>query len=94
MREVAGVPGVAETVDPFAARAVSPDGRIALVQVVFDRRNDALGEAPREAVRDARTRRRRAPGCGPSTAGTPSCRTSRSAGRARSWASASRSSCC
>ncbi|GGU98386.1 membrane protein [Actinomadura cremea] len=55
VQEVAGVAGVARAVDPFGARAVSPDGRIALVQVVFDRRADDLGEAPREAVRDAAT---------------------------------------
>ncbi|RSN67783.1 MMPL family transporter [Actinomadura sp. WAC 06369] len=53
VQAVGRVPDVAEAVDPFAARAVSPDGRIAIVQVVFDRRVDDLGEAPREAVRDA-----------------------------------------
>ncbi|MBE1531081.1 MMPL family transporter [Actinomadura algeriensis] len=55
VREAAAAPGVARAVDPFEARAVSPDGRVALVQVVFDRRTDELGEAPREAVRDAAT---------------------------------------
>ncbi|MEV5824068.1 MMPL family transporter [Spirillospora sp. NPDC052242] len=53
VQAVGRVPDVAQAVDPFAARAVSPDGRIAIVQVVFDERVDDLGEAPREAVQDA-----------------------------------------
>ncbi|MGP4022151.1 MMPL family transporter [Actinomadura sp. 3N407] len=53
VQAIGRVPRVARAVDPFAARAVSPDGRIALVQVVFDRPAGELEEAPRDGVRDA-----------------------------------------
>ncbi|WP_067803069.1 MMPL family transporter [Actinomadura formosensis] len=47
------VPGVARAVDPFAARAVSPDGRIALVQVVFAHPKGEVDDAALDGVRDA-----------------------------------------
>ncbi|NEE57746.1 MMPL family transporter, partial [Streptomyces sp. SID8455] len=36
VEEAAEVPGVLAAIDPFQARALSPDGRYALVQVQFD----------------------------------------------------------
>ncbi|MGH4033587.1 MMPL family transporter [Actinomycetota bacterium Odt1-20B] len=52
--------GVARVVEPFAAQAVSRDGRIALTQVVFDTRLHDLGDGPRDAVRAAAERAERA----------------------------------
>ncbi|MBB4895516.1 RND superfamily putative drug exporter [Streptomyces olivoverticillatus] len=45
--------GVAGVREPFASQAVSRDGRIALAQVVFDKKLRDLGDGPRDAVRKA-----------------------------------------
>ncbi|MFD3607849.1 MMPL family transporter [Streptomyces atroolivaceus] len=51
--EAAEVPGVLAAVDPFASKAVSPDGRYALIQVQFDSGVDGITDAQREAFREA-----------------------------------------
>ncbi|MGC0417139.1 MMPL family transporter [Embleya sp. AB8] len=50
---IAATRGVASVVEPFAANAVSPDGRIALARVVFDDKLKDLADGPRDTVRDA-----------------------------------------
>ncbi|MFD5874479.1 MMPL family transporter [Streptomyces sp. NPDC060322] len=52
-QEAAKVPGVLAAVDPFASRAVSPDGRYALVQVQFASGVDGITDAQREAFSEA-----------------------------------------
>ncbi|GIF46585.1 RND superfamily putative drug exporter [Asanoa ferruginea] len=47
--EAKGLPGVVGAVDPFAAKAVSEDGRYGLVQVQFNSRADELTDAQRTA---------------------------------------------
>ncbi|GAA0997554.1 MMPL family transporter [Acrocarpospora macrocephala] len=49
VREAAAVPGVVAAIDPFQARALSPDGRYALVQVQFKDNVDDITDAQREA---------------------------------------------
>ncbi len=49
VREASELPGVVGAVDPFAARAVSPDGRYALVQVQFADPLDKITKAQRKA---------------------------------------------
>ncbi|MFF5900479.1 MMPL family transporter [Streptomyces argenteolus] len=51
--EAAKVPGVVAAVDPFASKAVSQDGRYALVQVQFTSGVDGITDAQREAFREA-----------------------------------------
>ncbi|WP_037842338.1 MMPL family transporter, partial [Streptomyces sp. NRRL WC-3549] len=51
--EAGKVPGVVGAVDPFAAGAVSPDGRYALVQVQFAEGVDGVSDAQREAFTKA-----------------------------------------
>ncbi|MFH9617391.1 MMPL family transporter [Streptomyces pratensis] len=51
--EAAKVPGVLAAVDPFASRAVSQDGRYALVQVQFESGVDGITDAQREAFGEA-----------------------------------------
>lgn len=46
------VPGVTSVVDPFQARALSRDGKYALVQVQFERAADKLTDAQRTAYED------------------------------------------
>ncbi|EHR49776.1 putative RND superfamily drug exporter [Saccharomonospora marina XMU15] len=46
-------PKVAGVTDPFQARMVSPDGRIALAQVTYQVKNFELTESDREALRSA-----------------------------------------
>ncbi|MFI2779437.1 MMPL family transporter [Streptomyces sp. ALB3] len=53
IKEAAGVPGVLAAVDPFVSKAVSPDGRHALIQVQFDSGVDGITDAQREAFREA-----------------------------------------
>ncbi|WP_405691539.1 MMPL family transporter [Streptomyces sp. NBC_01185] len=52
-QEAAKVPGVLAAVDPFASKAVSPDGRYALVQVQFTSGVDGITDAQREAFSEA-----------------------------------------
>ncbi|MFJ8978184.1 MMPL family transporter [Streptomyces sp. NPDC102282] len=52
-QEAAKVPGVLAAVDPFASKAVSPDGRYALVQVQFASGVDGITDAQREAFSEA-----------------------------------------
>ncbi|MER5556007.1 MMPL family transporter [Streptomyces sp. NPDC002793] len=51
--EAAKVPGVLAAVDPFASKAVSQDGRYALVQVQFSSAVDDITDAQREAYSEA-----------------------------------------
>ncbi|MFE5244585.1 MULTISPECIES: MMPL family transporter [unclassified Streptomyces] len=51
--EAAKVPGVLAAVDPFASKAVSQDGRYALVQVQFTTGVDGITDAQREAFTKA-----------------------------------------
>ncbi|MER5634088.1 MMPL family transporter [Streptomyces nitrosporeus] len=51
--EAAKVPGVLAAVDPFVSKAVSQDGRYALVQVQFDGVVDDITDAQREAFSEA-----------------------------------------
>ncbi|MFD6798706.1 MMPL family transporter [Streptomyces cyaneofuscatus] len=51
--EAAEVPGVLAAIDPFQARALSPDGRYALVQVQFDSVADSVTDAQRESFTEA-----------------------------------------
>ncbi|MFE2054430.1 MMPL family transporter [Streptomyces sp. NPDC059446] len=52
-QEAAKVPGVLAAVDPFASKAVSRDGRYALVQVQFTSGVDGITDAQREAFSEA-----------------------------------------
>ncbi|WP_069169409.1 MMPL family transporter [Streptomyces griseus] len=52
-KEAAEVPGVLAAVDPFAAKAVSRDGRYALIQVQFASGVDGITDTQREAFRKA-----------------------------------------
>src|SRR4051812_35519918 len=49
VREAATLPGVVGAVDPFQARAVTPDQRYGLIQVQFATRADAVTGAQRTA---------------------------------------------
>ncbi|WP_061290486.1 MMPL family transporter [Herbidospora cretacea] len=49
VKEAAAVPGVVAAVDPFQARAVSPDGRYALITVQFAGTAEDLADGTREA---------------------------------------------
>ena len=49
VHEAGSLPGAVAAVDPFAAGAVSPDGRHALVQVQFAAQDDAITDAQRDA---------------------------------------------
>ncbi|MEV8225894.1 MMPL family transporter [Streptomyces sp. NPDC079167] len=51
--EAAEVPGVLAAVDPFASKAVSQDGRYALIQVQFTSGADGITDAQREAFSEA-----------------------------------------
>lgn len=51
--EAAAIPGVAGATDPFTSGAVSPDGRMALVQVQFTKVAADLTDAQREAYAKA-----------------------------------------
>ncbi|NJP32200.1 MMPL family transporter [Micromonospora thermarum] len=48
-QEAATLPGVVGAVDPFTVRALSPDGRYALIQVQFAEGADTVTDAQREA---------------------------------------------
>lgn len=50
--EAANVPGVVAAIDPFQARAVSPDGRYALIQVQFAEAADLVTEEQRAAYQN------------------------------------------
>ena len=63
--EAAEVPGVLAAVDPFVSKAVSQDGRYALIQVQFESGADGITDAQREAFTEAG---RPSPVCGSSTA--------------------------
>ena len=49
VREASALPGVVGALDPFIARAVSPDGRYALIQVQFAEPLDEITKAQRAA---------------------------------------------
>ncbi|GAA3148267.1 MMPL family transporter [Planomonospora alba] len=49
VKEAAALPGVLAALDPFQTKAVSPDGRHALIQVQFSARGDEVTDAQREA---------------------------------------------
>ncbi|GIH72804.1 MMPL family transporter [Sphaerimonospora thailandensis] len=49
VKEAAAIPGVVAALDPFQSRAVSADGRYALVQVQFDRSAQEVTDAQRAA---------------------------------------------
>ncbi|MFB4421169.1 MMPL family transporter [Streptomyces sp. QL37] len=51
--EAAKVPGVLAAVDPFVSKAVSQDGRYALIQVQFESGADGITDAQREAFTEA-----------------------------------------
>ncbi|MFH9832721.1 MMPL family transporter [Streptomyces sp. NBC_01693] len=51
--EAADVPGVLAAVDPFVSKAVSQDGRYALIQVQFASGADGITDAQREAFGEA-----------------------------------------
>ncbi|MDX3064936.1 MULTISPECIES: MMPL family transporter [Streptomyces] len=51
--EAGKVPGVLAAVDPFVSKAVSRDGRYALIQVQFASVTDDITDAQREAFREA-----------------------------------------
>ncbi|MFJ6854198.1 MMPL family transporter [Streptomyces sp. NPDC091271] len=51
--EAAEVPGVLAAVDPFVSKAVSQDGRYALIQVQFESGADGITDAQREAFTEA-----------------------------------------
>ncbi|GAA2085498.1 MMPL family transporter [Streptomyces albiaxialis] len=53
VREIGKADGVSSVAEPFGAKTVSRDGRIALAQVVFDTETADLGDGPKDAVRDA-----------------------------------------
>src|SRR5690349_7606326 len=47
VKEASALPGVVGAVDPYAVRALSPDGRYALIQVQFVERADAVNDVQR-----------------------------------------------
>ncbi|GAA0265902.1 MMPL family transporter [Cryptosporangium japonicum] len=49
VKEAASLPGVVAAVDPYSARALTPDARYALIQVQFDKRADEITEDERTA---------------------------------------------
>ncbi|MBG0817152.1 MMPL family transporter [Planomonospora sp. ID82291] len=49
VKEASALPGVLAALDPFQTKAVSPDGRYALIQVQFAARGDEVTDAQREA---------------------------------------------
>lgn len=49
VKEAASLPGVVGAVDPYSARALTPDGRYALIQVQFDKRADQITDDERAA---------------------------------------------
>ncbi|GAA3343605.1 MMPL family transporter [Amorphoplanes nipponensis] len=49
VKEASALPGVLGAVDPFAAKALSPDGRYALIQVQFATRADEVTDEQRTA---------------------------------------------
>ncbi|MBM7441168.1 MMPL family transporter [Streptomyces sp. HB132] len=51
--EAGKVPGVLAAMDPFVSKAVSPDGRYALIQVQFKSGVDGITDAQREAFSEA-----------------------------------------
>ncbi|MFJ8751726.1 MMPL family transporter [Streptomyces sp. NPDC102441] len=51
--EAGKVPGVLSAVDPFVSKAVSQDGRYALIQVQFESGADGITDAQREAFSEA-----------------------------------------
>ncbi|GAA0805495.1 MMPL family transporter [Spirilliplanes yamanashiensis] len=51
--EAGRLPGVVGAVDPFAARALSPDGRYALIQVQFEKTTDEVTDAQRTAYENS-----------------------------------------
>ncbi|WP_405666091.1 MMPL family transporter [Streptomyces sp. NBC_01166] len=51
--EASEVPGVLAAVDPFVSKAVSQDGRYALIQVQFESGADGITDAQREAFTEA-----------------------------------------
>ncbi|MFE9822843.1 MMPL family transporter [Streptomyces sp. NPDC005791] len=51
--EAGKVPGVLAAVDPFMSKAVSQDGRYALIQVQFESGVDGITDAQRESFREA-----------------------------------------
>lgn len=53
IEEASKVPGVLAAVDPFVSKAVSQDGRYALVQVQFDSGVDGITDSQREAFSKA-----------------------------------------
>ncbi|MGW2248997.1 MMPL family transporter [Kitasatospora sp. NPDC001660] len=53
VRRIAAVPGVAAAPDPYATGAVSPDGRVAIALVSFDRKPADITDQQRDAVRAA-----------------------------------------
>lgn len=50
---IAAVPGVAAVPDPYASGAISPDGRVAIALVSFDRKLADVTDQQRDAVRAA-----------------------------------------
>ncbi|GIG89050.1 MMPL family transporter [Plantactinospora endophytica] len=52
VREAGTLPGVVGALDPFATRAVSQDGRYALIQVQFSKQADEITETQREAYEE------------------------------------------
>ena len=57
---IAGVERVATVVDPFTAGAVSPDGRIGVAEIAFDRPSMELGPQPLVAIAGAMAPARKA----------------------------------
>ncbi|MEU8512306.1 MMPL family transporter [Kitasatospora sp. NPDC048722] len=53
VHRIAAVPGVAAAPDPYATGAVSPDGKVAIALVSFDRKLGDITDQQREAVRAA-----------------------------------------
>ncbi|GAA3387752.1 MMPL family transporter [Cryptosporangium minutisporangium] len=53
VEEASTLPGVVGAVDPFTAKALTPDGRYALIQVQFADRADEVTEAQRSAYEES-----------------------------------------
>ncbi|MFF3071077.1 MMPL family transporter [Kitasatospora sp. NPDC057904] len=53
VHRIAAVPGVAAAPDPYATGAVSPDGKVAIALVSFDRKLGDITDQQRDAVRAA-----------------------------------------
>jgi RND superfamily putative drug exporter len=53
VQEANRLPGVVGALDPYTTRAVTPDGRYALVQVQFAERADAVTDAQRDAYENS-----------------------------------------